>query len=369
MDQSRLHKQVEATSNRVDATAADDERVEMLIYETAVELMNELLDAPDLQLRSPRLEQFSRSITTLVLNKPEAFRHLYAACRHDYYTATHMVSVATWIVPLAFEMGHETPEELGLICEAGLMHDIGKLAVPVDVLNKKGKLTEEEWKLVRAHPEAGHKRLSERQGVDPMVLRVALEHHERMDGTGYPKGLKGDELHEVSRMCAVVDSFAAMTAFRPFRERPLSVRDAVACLHKEKSKYDEKVLAALGRMMKHNPLEGPALTLAGQDEGDPRAQARRNFQCPALVHKVGEQAAGEPMKVMTQTISRQGLGFLSHRPIEEGEVLRVYIQAKGWEKRALEGRVVRCRTFDDHWHEVGIHFSTLQDNTDAAGPA
>jgi hypothetical protein len=71
-----------------------------IVYETAVELVNELLSEPDLAGKSPRLEKVSRAVTTLVLNDPTAFSHLFAASHHDFYTATHMVNVATWMVPL-----------------------------------------------------------------------------------------------------------------------------------------------------------------------------------------------------------------------------------------------------------------------------
>jgi HD-GYP domain-containing protein (c-di-GMP phosphodiesterase class II) len=362
-DQGRLYKQLEAGKS---AVPTEEDVTDAIIYGTSVELMNELLEEPDLLLRSVRLEQFSRSIMTLVLNKPAAFRHLLEACRHDFYTATHMLSVATWIVPLAHELGHEGSDALVTICEAGLLHDIGKLSVPPDVLNKKGKLTDEEWQQVRAHPEAGQKLLGTRAGIDPIILRVALEHHERLDGSGYPRGLKGDEVHEVSRMCAVVDSFAAMTAFRPFRDRPMSTVEAISSLYKDKGRYDPKVLDAFTRVMKKPEPGGPSLTLSGTPENELRGFARRSFQCPAVVQVVGERAGAEGMKVITRNISRNGMGFLSHQPIGQGEVLRVYIQAKGWEKRALEGRVVHCRTLDETWHEVGMQFSTTQDQPESA---
>jgi HD-GYP domain-containing protein (c-di-GMP phosphodiesterase class II) len=356
-DQARLYKQLEAGRGPGAGDVTD-----AIFYEASVELMNELLEEPDLLQRSLRLEQYTRSIVTLVLNRPEAFRHVLAACRHDFYTAAHMLSVATWIVPLAHELGHTSSDALGVICEAGLLHDIGMLSVPAEVLNKKGKLDDAEWRLVKSHPQAGHALLSAREGIDPLILRAALEHHERADGSGYPKGLRSDDTHEVSRMCAVVDSFAAMTSFRPFKDRPLTTAEAIACLHKEQGRYDTKVLDTFaGVMTRPEPGGAPPAVLAGISESEQRTFARRNFQCPALVQVVGEPPGAQDLKVITRNISRSGLGFLSHQPIDEGEVLRVYLQAKGWEKRALEGRVVRCRSYDQKWHEVGMKFSTSQD--------
>jgi HD-GYP domain-containing protein (c-di-GMP phosphodiesterase class II) len=370
-DQPRFRKQVETHAKSKDPAQTDAMNAS-IVYETSLELMNELLGEPDFVLRSPRQEQLSRSITTLVMNKPAVFEHLLAASQHDFYTGTHMVNVATWMVPLAHELGHQEPEALTLFCQAGILHDVGKLKVSPDVLNKGGKLTEEEWRQVQSHPQAGHDHLA-KTALDPLVARVALEHHERMDGSGYPRKLKGDDIHEASRMCAVIDSFAAMTAYRPFKPHPLGVHDALAALRKDEGKYDPKVLEAFARMIKTD--DKPHLSFLPSDHDDSKEakhDPRRAFRCAAQVKVIrtgteGEKP-GEGFSVMTQDISRSWLGFLSHRPFETGDVLRVYIQAKGWESRALEGRVVRCRSFDEHWHEISMQFSTLVEHADAAAP-
>src|SRR5206468_3699749 len=112
-----------------------------IVYETSVELINEVLSEPNLGAKSARLEKVSRAVAGLALDDPKAFAHLFTASHHDFYTATHMVNVATWMVPLAYAMGHESIDELGQICMAGLLHDIGKIYISPEILNKKGKLT------------------------------------------------------------------------------------------------------------------------------------------------------------------------------------------------------------------------------------
>jgi HD-GYP domain-containing protein (c-di-GMP phosphodiesterase class II) len=375
-DQSKFRKQTEAHLEAFakDPAVAVTEK-SALIYETSVELMNELLGEPELIAQNPRLDNVSRAVTTLVMNNPKSFSHLFAASHHDFYTATHMVNVGTWMVPLAYELGYTDPEELNRICQAGLMHDMGKIYIPEEILNKPGKLTDEEWAQIRSHPERGAEYLSKFEGLDPMIARVALEHHERMDGTGYPKRITGEQMDPVSKICAVVDSFDAMTAFRPFKDKTLSVPQTIAILQKETpSKYDPAVMEAWLRLIRSAQEAGtipesdpePAAAGGGGDAGkEKRKHVRQAFHCPARAHTLVRGAGGQmeergAIPVVAHSISRGGIGFLSQVPIAPGEYLRVYLQAKGWEKRALDGMIVRCRDYDDCWSEVGLQFAAVE---------
>jgi HD-GYP domain-containing protein (c-di-GMP phosphodiesterase class II) len=100
---------------------------------------------------------------------------------------------------------------------AGLMHDLGKALMPMDVLNKPGKLTDAEFAIIKSHPVEGHRLLLTGQDVDPLVLDVCLHHHEKTDGSGYPKGLKGDEISLFAKMGAVCDVYDAITSNRPYK--------------------------------------------------------------------------------------------------------------------------------------------------------
>ena len=108
--------------------------------------MNEVLSDPDLQKYSAQIQGVSRAVTTLVLNDAQAFGHLFAAAHHDFYTATHMVNVATWMVPVSHALGYRDHDELCRICQAGLLHDLGKVRIPAEVLNKPEPLSEEDWR-------------------------------------------------------------------------------------------------------------------------------------------------------------------------------------------------------------------------------
>ena len=131
------------------------------------------------------------------------------------YTAGHQRRVAALAVGIGWEMGLDEDRLEGLRV-SGLLHDLGKIAVPTEILSKPGRLTSVEWAPIRCHPEVGHAILTQIDFPWP-VAQVALQHHEGMDGSGYPAGLAGDEILLESRILAVADVVEAMASHRPYR--------------------------------------------------------------------------------------------------------------------------------------------------------
>jgi PAS domain S-box-containing protein/putative nucleotidyltransferase with HDIG domain len=134
----------------------------------------------------------------------------------DPYTSGHQRRVAELSVAIARQMG--LPEEscVSLIRTAALIHDIGKMVVPAEILSKPGRLSQAEFALIKTHPQAGHDILKEAQLPYP-VSEIVLQHHERYDGTGYPAGLSGDEILPEASIVAVADVVEAMSSHRPYR--------------------------------------------------------------------------------------------------------------------------------------------------------
>jgi putative nucleotidyltransferase with HDIG domain len=134
----------------------------------------------------------------------------------DDYTYMHSVAVCAMMVALAKQLGFDEVQtrSAGL---AGLLHDLGKAVMPMEVLNKPGKLTDAEFTIIKSHPVEGHKLLLRGVEVDPMALEVCLHHHEKTDGSGYPDGLKGDEISLFAKMGAVCDVYDAITSNRPYK--------------------------------------------------------------------------------------------------------------------------------------------------------
>jgi HD-GYP domain-containing protein (c-di-GMP phosphodiesterase class II) len=130
---------------------------------------------------------------------------------------------------------------------AGLLHDIGKMAVPNEVLNKLGKLTDSEFELIRGHPEAGGKILLDCQQVGALVLDVCLHHHEKVDGSGYPHKLKGGQISLFAKMGAVCDVYDAITSNRPYKRGWEPAESIHKMAEWSKGHFDEAVFQSFVR--------------------------------------------------------------------------------------------------------------------------
>ena len=160
--------------------------------------------------------QLVEEISDSVARNPGALISLARLKTVDDYTYMHSVAVCAMMVGLAKQLGLEE-HQIRLAGMAGLMHDLGKALMPMEVLNKPGKLTDAEFSIIKTHPVEGHRMLLTGRDVDPMVLDVCLHHHEKTDGSGYPKGLKSDEISLFAKMGAVCDVYDAITSNRPYK--------------------------------------------------------------------------------------------------------------------------------------------------------
>jgi len=160
---------------------------------------------------------FGRDLAGMLADETPAFQELFKALDHDYYTFTHACNVSTYCALIAVRAGNCDAAELAEIAAGGILHDIGKRHIPVHVLNKSRGLTDQEWELMRQHPVTGYKELASRGDLSEGQLMMVYQHHERLDGSGYPDGVKGDKIHPWGKICAVADSFDALSSRRPYR--------------------------------------------------------------------------------------------------------------------------------------------------------
>lgn len=134
----------------------------------------------------------------------------------DEYLFRHSLNVCIYTLLLGKAYGY-TKDELTIIGLGALLHDIGKTKIPSSVLMKPDKLTDEEFKQMKMHTEIGFKLLKDEPNIPLIAAHCAFQHHERLDGTGYPRGIKGDEIHEYAKWLAIADSYDAMTTHRVYR--------------------------------------------------------------------------------------------------------------------------------------------------------
>lgn len=133
-------------------------------------------------------------------------------------THRHSIRVAMMAEELAGSMKLSDQEKNSLV-RGCFLHDIGKSLTPVDILNQKEPLSEEQWNILKLHPIIGAELAKDFPGINSGVTDVIKYHHERWDGTGYPYGLKGSDIPFLARICSVIDAYDAMLSFRPYRER------------------------------------------------------------------------------------------------------------------------------------------------------
>jgi len=169
-----------------------------------------------------------------VMDNKDAMLLLTRLRNIDEYTSEHSLNVA--ILSIAFGhhvgMGHKQLNEIGL---CGLLHDMGMMLIPSDVLNKPGRLTDEEMALIRKHPVDGREILLATNDVRDDAVDVAYCHHERLNGTGYPRGIAGKELSRYTRMVAIADVFDAITGNRVY-SRCKTAEEALSITHKDSAK-------------------------------------------------------------------------------------------------------------------------------------
>jgi HD-GYP domain-containing protein (c-di-GMP phosphodiesterase class II) len=161
-------------------------------------------------------QKLVEEITDSVARNPGALISLARLKTADDYTYMHSVAVCAMMVALAKQLKLDE-EQTRLAGLAGLMHDLGKAMIPMEILNKPGKLSPAEFEIVKQHPREGHKLLLTGANVDPVVLDVCLHHHEKTDGSGYPDKLKDAQITLFAKMGAVCDVYDAITSNRPYK--------------------------------------------------------------------------------------------------------------------------------------------------------
>ncbi|XHS80442.1 HD-GYP domain-containing protein [Burkholderiaceae bacterium UC74_6] len=157
-----------------------------------------------------------QDVADSVSRNPQALISLARLKTRDDYTYMHSVAVCALMVSLARQLGMDEARtrEAGL---AGLLHDVGKMLVPADVLNKPGRLSDDEFDIIKLHPTRGFELLKSGGAAPDSSLDVCLHHHERMDGTGYPAKLQGEQISMLARMGAVCDVYDAITSERVYK--------------------------------------------------------------------------------------------------------------------------------------------------------
>jgi len=234
-------------SSRAPTTMADELQQAAAICKRGREAVTSMFNdarlgrALDAEQCRPLVEEVSNS----VFRNPGAVVSLARLKTHDDYSYMHSVAVCALMISLARQLGKNDDEcrEAG---QAGLLHDLGKALMPSVILNKPGKLTDDEFNVIRTHPERGHALLLEGRGAGEAAMEVCLHHHEKLDGQGYPHKLAGEQVSLLARMGAVCDVYDAITSNRPYKAG-WDPAESIARMASWKGHFDDTVFATFVR--------------------------------------------------------------------------------------------------------------------------
>jgi putative nucleotidyltransferase with HDIG domain len=203
-----------------------------VLYECSRGLMMDVMREP----RAPRMLSRARDLVEHTIDfmsgEETVLTHLMNVVSKDYYTYTHSVNVMTFSVSLAARLGYDSPQFLKVFAEGALLHDVGKSVIDHQIINCPGKLSEAQWQIMKKHPEVGYSILSELGKMDEMVLQITRSHHEKLDGSGYPDGLRDKEISRFVRMVTIADVYDALTSRRSYKNA-FSPADAVQLMRRE----------------------------------------------------------------------------------------------------------------------------------------
>lgn len=188
-----------------------------------------------------------------ILNLPSSFYGLMKINTYDYYTYVHSINVCTLSIGLAMSLGMREKDLFNLAL-GSLMHDVGKSRVPSHLINKPGKLTDQEFDLVKKHVEWGADLMREHQDLSPSIFIPLLQHHEKLNGRGYPKNLEQEQIHVYGRISCIVDIYDALTTERSYKKafRPF---EAASLLSKQPEEFDQSIFKHFVTMLGKQTLD------------------------------------------------------------------------------------------------------------------
>lgn len=239
------------------------------IFGLIVEAFNEVQRADKLDV--PAVENMVNMLVAGVMEDENIFRGLSTIKGQHQYTFYHSVNVSILSLLMGARLGLD-PATMNKIGTAAILHDVGKMRIPEEILDKPGALTDEEWKRMQGHSLEGARVLSEQANVEPLAIIVALQHHARHDLKGYPKLEGVDRPHFLSELISVADVFNALTSDRAYRKAMLPDKALQIILEGRGTQFDPELVAVFAQLVGLFPVG----TFVALDSGEMAVVVRAN---------------------------------------------------------------------------------------------
>ncbi len=357
--------------NIVTSTTLEDGKKAEMLYSTCIALIDEIFEEPPQEADICRIRKLAGAIVKLLIRNKEAFGYLYDVANHDFYTTTHMVNVAMVSVGagIKLQLDYNTILELGT---GALLHDVGKLFVSSELLHAQRRLTPDELQQVRDHARLGYEYLKGFSDLSAISLAAIGQHHERLDGSGYPLKLTGKDISLYGQIVGLADSFEAMTSVRPYRSHTYSVEEALGQLDAEcGSKWIPKVFFAFRELI-YDDLVKLLAKRQMEDIPNPKSSGghiqrmkRCYFRLPMEVRSIIKDTKGVRLgrseRFIAHNISCSGIGLLSQSPLEIGQNIHITLPTFAQKDvKPLLAFIVRCKDHEDGWYGIGARFLQMQ---------
>ena len=187
------------------------------VYDNAFQIVAQAMTTPDLGANLQAGREYVGDVVGFVKKNPTCLKKLHEVLALDYTLFTHSVNVCLLLVAFGCRLGLNA-EKVTVLGLGGLFHDIGKRSIPEEILNKPGPLNEDEWEVMRKHPAEGVQLLRAAGNLPAETYRMVYQHHENLDGTGYPRGISGESLSDFSQIIRIIDAYDALTSQRCYKE-------------------------------------------------------------------------------------------------------------------------------------------------------
>jgi len=219
-----------------------------IVYDSTKLLVKDVLANPTLGENVRRSQALVESSVSYIIKGQEAFHNLLRVMSFDYYTYTHSVNVCTFSVAFAQFLGITDEEALNHIGTGALMHDIGKTKISDRILNKRSRLTTMELELIRRHPQWGVELMRETDLIADDAYYPIIQHHERIDGSGYPEKLNSNSIHIFGQIVGIADCFDALTTQRVYQPA-VETYPALKIMFRQEGAFDRDLLEKFAFLM------------------------------------------------------------------------------------------------------------------------